>query len=66
MQLSEPERISESQYEPELSRSRDLGWKPKNHPDKFLSSASLAEKCVIQFVDLIDRYNAGKIKRMAW
>jgi hypothetical protein len=64
--VREPDRVGETLYEPELARSRELGWKRKGQATEFLTSAAFAEKCVIQFVDLMERYNAGKVKQMEW
>jgi hypothetical protein len=60
MQMKRPDQLAELKYEPELSRSREYGWKRKGSSTEFITSAALAEKCVIQFVDLIERYNSGK------
>jgi hypothetical protein len=66
MQLKSPDQVAEHKYEPELSRSREYGWKVKGQSSEFITSTALAQKCVIQFVDLIERYNSGKVKKMEW
>ena len=65
IQMHHPELICESKYQAELSRSREFGWKEIGRSDFFTSNA-LAQKCLIQFMDLIDRNNAGKVKRSEW
>lgn len=66
MYLRQPEQIKETKYDPELSRSRELGWSATRDQVAFISTQALAEKCVIEFLDLIERFNAGKIKRPEW
>ncbi len=66
MQLKKPDRIAETEYEPELSRSREYGWKRKGQSTEFITSGALAEKCVIQLVDLVERCNAGKVTWAEW
>jgi len=66
MQMSQPERISETKYEPELSRSREYGWKKAGQSNEFITSSALAENCVIQFMDLVERNNSGKVRRPQW
>lgn len=58
-----PQKIQETQYSPDLSRAREYGWN-EDGASEFLSSTALAERCVIQFVDLANRYNNGEIKRL--
>lgn len=55
MQLRRPDCIRNTIYEPELSRSRELGWKESGSSTTFLSTRTLAEKCVLQLMDLIER-----------
>ena len=66
MYMTRPDQIGETKYEPELSRSCEYGWTHVGQSAGFLSSSALAEKCVIQFLDLIERYNAGKVRRMEY
>jgi hypothetical protein len=66
MLLSKPTPICETRYEPELSRSREYGWKRSGRSTEFITSTSLGELYVIQLMDLIERNNSGKIKRPEW
>jgi hypothetical protein len=65
MFLSEPRQLRETRFVPELSRAREYGWIEKGKP-QFLSSAALANKCVIQFVDLAESDKRGEITRPLW
>jgi hypothetical protein len=56
-----PETLQEIKYSPDLSFAREYGWK-QDDGTEFLSSAVLAERCVIRFVDLANRYARGEIK----
>lgn len=56
--------LKETKYDPELDRSGQLGWREAGKSQGFVSNQSLAEKCAVDFVDLIDRYNTGRIKSM--
>jgi hypothetical protein len=58
----QPQRVGERRYKPDLSRSLDIGWE---EPDtkEFLSSKALAEKCVIAFMDLVEKRNSGRLTR---
>ena len=60
--LVKPQKLLETRYAPELSRAREFGWKVNGASD-FISSADLAEQCVIQFVDLANRYDNGELPR---
>lgn len=62
MYLNQPEQLSEIKYSPELSLAREYGWKEDNVAE-FVSSSALAERCVIRFVDLVDRHTRGEIRR---
>jgi len=62
MYFRQPEKIKSTTYEPELSRAREYGWKMSGRSTAFVSSASLAEKCVLQLMDLIERAANGKLK----
>lgn len=55
MYLAKPELLNEAKYSPDLSLAREYGWKQDKKTD-FLSSSALAEQCVIQFVNLAERY----------
>jgi len=63
MLTTKPNRISETKYEPELSRAREYGWKKRGSSTEFLTSSGLAARCVVQFIDLVDRYSTGKVRR---
>jgi hypothetical protein len=60
-----PDMIAETEYEPELSRAREYGWK-QNGKSEFVSSSAFAEKCVLQFIDLVDRFARGEVRRKNW
>jgi hypothetical protein len=49
--VTEPQKLKETKYFPELSRSRELGWS-RNGANGFISSSDLAEQCVINFMEL--------------
>lgn len=66
MQMRQPEQIGETKYEPELSRSREYGWKKVSRSTEFITSLALAESCLIQFMDLVERNNGGKVRRPQW
>jgi hypothetical protein len=55
-----PQRIRQNKYEPELSMARKYGWR-KEQSTEFISSAALADACVVQFIDLIDRDAKGEL-----
>ena len=59
--LMPPERLNETKYSPDLSFAREYGWRQDGFPE-FLSSSALAERCVIEFLDLASRYARGEIK----
>ncbi len=63
MHLVPPETIRETVYDPEISRAREYGWTPRGKSGPFLSSTTLGSKLVTQFLDLVDRYESGKIAR---
>jgi hypothetical protein len=63
MHFVPPQAISEAMYEPDISRAFEYGWTAKNRPKNFLSSKDLAARCVIQFLDLINRDRDGKVQR---
>jgi hypothetical protein len=58
---TEAVRLGEKKYEPQLSRSREYGWKPVGTSEDFISSKNLAEKCVLQFMELVERAKSGKL-----
>lgn len=61
--LQQPEMVSETKYDPDLSRALENGWKSQRGLMTFLSSKELASQCVIQFLDLVDRDRDGKVRR---
>jgi hypothetical protein len=62
MPYDQPRPINEAKYVPDLSRTREYGWRP-DATESFVSSAALAEQIVMQFVDLANRKASGKIKK---
>jgi len=63
MTYDQPRPIREAKYLPDLSRAREYGWKQDLSESDFVSSATLAEKIVMQFVDLANHKASGQIKR---
>jgi hypothetical protein len=53
-----PECLKKTGYEPHLSRSREFGWKLIGKSTEFIPSETLAQHCVMQFLDLVNRENA--------
>jgi hypothetical protein len=66
MFFSEPTALHETGFLPELSRTRELGWIEPKKPAEFLTSKALADKCVIQFLDLAGRADQGKVPPPSW
>lgn len=60
MLLRTAEGLQRDIYEPELSRAREYGWRKEDEDTDFFTSAALAERCVIQFIDLLDRSARGE------
>lgn len=60
--VNPPREISKTTYSPDLSLARKYGWK-EDGGDEFLSSTALAEQCVIQFMDLVDRHAGADNQR---
>jgi hypothetical protein len=56
----DPTMLNDEKYVPDLSLSREYGWKQEGGSD-FLSSSALAEKSVIRMLDLIDRKARGEL-----
>jgi hypothetical protein len=52
--------VCQANYLPDLSLAREYGWRQDNTSD-FVSSASLGERCVIQFMNLANRYATGEL-----
>jgi hypothetical protein len=61
--MNQPDVISDTKYDPDLSRAFEYGWKPQQGNKAFISSKDLASQCVIQFLDLINRDADGKVQR---
>ena len=62
MPYDQPHPISEVKFQADLSRTREYGWRQDKNESEFVSSAVLAEKIVMQFVDLVNRKASGKLK----
>ncbi|MGB6689028.1 MAG: hypothetical protein WBE76_14430 [Terracidiphilus sp.] len=63
IRMDQPEMVSETKYDPDLSRALEYGWKPQRGQKGFISSKELASQCVIQFLDLMNRDAEGKVRR---
>jgi TIR domain-containing protein len=59
----QPRQIGEAKYLPDLSLTRDYGWRQDADESEFVSSTTLAEQIVMLFVDLANRKASGKTKR---
>jgi hypothetical protein len=55
-----PECLEKTLYEPDLSRSREYGWKLTGESTEFVPSATLAQTCVMQFLNLVERQRSTK------
>jgi hypothetical protein len=67
MSFSEPTMLCEITFVPELSRAREYGWiEQHGETAEFLSSAALADRCVIQFLDLAARADRGEVPPPSW
>ncbi len=64
VRIKDPDVIQLKEYSPDLSFAREYGWTQKGAP-QFVSSNVLAEKCVLQFLDLMARDVRGEIKRQS-
>jgi hypothetical protein len=60
MYVDKPRQLRETRYSPDLSLTREYGWRQGN-ANEFLSSVTLAERCVIRLLDLADKHARGKI-----
>jgi len=63
MRLQQPEVIREEKYVPDVSRIREYVWKSEKGKGEMVTSKDLATKLVLQFLDLVERDRAGKVKR---
>lgn len=66
MRLQQPDVLREEKYEPDISRVREYVWKSKKSKSEMVTSKDLASKLVLQFLDLVERDRAGKVKRKGW
>lgn len=64
--LLQPEMLKEEKYDPDISRAREYVWRRKRNPQELLTSRDLATNLLLQFLDLVERDCAGKIKRKGW
>lgn len=64
--LQQPEMLKEEKYDPDISRAREYVWRQKRGPQDMLTSKDLATKLILQFLDLVERDRAGKIRRKGW
>jgi hypothetical protein len=62
----QPDELNVTIFMPDLSRAREYGWTEKGVDSRFWSSSMLAERCVIQFLDLATRADTGKIPSTNW
>jgi hypothetical protein len=62
MPYDQPRPINEAKYVPDLSRTREYGWRQDADESEFVSSATLAEQIVMLFVGLANRKASGKLK----
>jgi hypothetical protein len=66
MRLQQPDVLKEEKYGPDISRIREYVWRPRKGKGELVTSKDLATKLVLQFLDLVERDRAGKIKRKGW
>jgi hypothetical protein len=64
--LEPPKAIDEKQYLPDVSRTREYGWHIARGEESFISNKDLAAQIVMEFLDLVERDRAGKIRRREW
>jgi hypothetical protein len=60
--FGEPTLLRETNFLPELSRAREYGWVQEGKPQQFLSSVALADRCVVEFLNLAGRADRGEIE----
>jgi hypothetical protein len=60
-----PSQTKQTLYDTDLSRAREFGWRSKRNPE-FIASATLAEKLVMQFMDMIERSRSGKTRNASY
>lgn len=66
MRIRQPNMLKEDKYDPDISRAREYVWKPREGKGELISSRDLAEKLILQFLDLVERDLAGKVARQGW
>jgi hypothetical protein len=66
VRLQQPEMLKEVKYDPDISRAREYVWRTKRGKGELITSRDLAAKLVLQFLELFERDQAGKIKRKGW
>lgn len=54
--------IRERHFEAELSRARELGWKGTDAHPEFIATTALAEQCIIEFLDLVEKRKTGNLE----
>lgn len=55
-----PQLLTRIDYDPDLSRTRNLGWKLAGRSEDFIPSEALAEKCLMEFLQLIAKRRAER------
>jgi hypothetical protein len=63
MYFRRPEIIQTHQFNPDISRGFAYGWKAAKGANDFISTESLADRCLIKFIDLIERDIKGQVER---
>ena len=63
VRFQQPDVLREEKYDPDISRAREFVWKAQKSKGEMFTSKDLASKLVLQFLDLVERDRAGKVKR---
>ncbi len=58
-----PQIIQTQQFSPEISRGFAYGWKSEEKAKGFISTESLADLCLIKFIDLVECDIRGEVER---
>jgi hypothetical protein len=66
VRLQAPDMLKEEKYDPDISRAEEYVWRPKKGKGEFVTTRDLANELVLQFLNLVERDRAGKIKRKGW
>jgi hypothetical protein len=61
--LSHPNVLKEKQYLPDVTITREYGWRLNRGGQSVISSIDFAAQYVMDFLDLLERDRAGKIRR---